>query len=166
MAQRQGATMAADEQQVHALSTGRRVGAISVRHSGKVLDVEGASGDNGVPIIQWGYHGGGNQLFQLEPLDDGSFRLVAQHSGRVLDVEGGSTENGTRIIQWDWHGGANQRFYIQALGSGYYRVTAQHSGRVLDVHGVSMAMGLRSYSGTPWRRQSTMESLQACVRTA
>ena len=97
MEQEHGATMAADEQQVHELSTGMLVGAVSVRHSGKVLDVAGASGDNGTPIIQWGYHGGGNQLFQLEPLDDGSHRLVAQHSGRVLDVEGGSTENGTGL---------------------------------------------------------------------
>src|SRR5688572_10630588 len=111
MEQRQGATMAADEQQVHELSTGRLVGAVSVRHSGRVLDVEGGSRDNGAPLVQWGYHGGGHRLFWLEPLDDGFYRLVAQHSGKVLDVEGGSTENGTRIIQWDLHGGANQRFH-------------------------------------------------------
>ena len=128
----------------------RLVGTVSARHSGRVLDVAGASSDNGAPIIQWGYHGGGNQLFQLEPLDDGSYRLVAQHSGRVVDVEGGFTENGTRIIQWDWHGGANQRFQIHALGRGYYRVTAQHSGRVLDVAGISSDNGAQIVQWDWW----------------
>ena len=119
----------------------RLMGAVAARHSGRVLDVEAASGENGAPLLQWGYHGGSHQLFWLEPLDDGSYRLVAQHSGRVLDVEGGSMENGARILQWDWHGGANQRFYLQALGRGYYRVTAQHSGRVLDVARISFHDG-------------------------
>ena len=121
--------------------TPRLIGAVSARHSGKVLDVAGGSADNGARIIQWDYHGGGNQLFRLEPLGDGSYRLVAQHSGRVLDVEGGSADNGARIIQWDWHGGPNQRFNIQAIGLGYYRMSAQHSGRVLDVSGGSTDSG-------------------------
>ncbi|MEZ4542238.1 MAG: RICIN domain-containing protein, partial [Chloroflexota bacterium] len=115
----------------------RLVGALSARHSGQPLDVTGGSTAGGAQIIQWPYHGGDNQLFHLEPLDDGSYRLVAVHSGKVLDVTAASTENGAKVIQWDWHGGPNQRFEIQATGGGYYRVTAKHSGLVLDVSGAS-----------------------------
>jgi hypothetical protein len=34
---------------------------VIARHSGRVLDVEGGSSASGAQIIQWGYHGGGNQ---------------------------------------------------------------------------------------------------------
>ena len=115
--------------------TPRLIGAVSARHSGKVLDVAGGSADNGARIIQWDYHGGGNQLFRLEPLGDGSYRLVAQHSGRVLDVEGGSADNGARIIQWDWHGGPNQQWKLARYAF------ARHSGKVLDVAGGSADSG-------------------------
>jgi hypothetical protein len=41
------------------------VGIWQSRHSGKVHDVSGWSAENGVPIQQWDWHGGNNQLWQI-----------------------------------------------------------------------------------------------------
>lgn len=51
------------------------------RHSGKVVDVSGASGAAGAPVIQWTNLGGPNQRFRLERLPEGFFRVLAKHSG-------------------------------------------------------------------------------------
>jgi beta-glucosidase len=85
---------------------------IVAQHSGKVLDVDGASMGNGAPIQQYDYLGGDNQLFRLEPLDDGYYRIVAKHSGKALDVSGASMVSGAPIQQWDWVGGGNQRWEL------------------------------------------------------
>jgi len=88
-------------------------------HSGKVLDVLGASTANGAPIIQWDWHGGDNQLFRVENALGSSgnspsgprvklYRITAVHSGKVLDVENWSQALGAKIQQWDWLGGDNQ----------------------------------------------------------
>jgi hypothetical protein len=38
------------------------------RHSGRALDVYGASTANGAQIIQWPWHGGDNQRWRLSPV--------------------------------------------------------------------------------------------------
>ena len=111
------------------------------KHSKKSLDVSGGSTASGAALIQWDFHGGGNQQFRPDHVGGGYYRLVALHSGKVLDVSGASTANGAAVIQWDWHGGDNQLFRIEPLGDGHVRIVAKHSGRVLDVSGLSTASG-------------------------
>ncbi len=41
------------------------VGILQSRHSLKVLDVSNWSTANGAPIIQWDWHGGNNQQWQI-----------------------------------------------------------------------------------------------------
>lgn len=84
---------------------------IVAEHSGKVLDVSGGSLENGAPVIQWDWHGGPNQLFNLERVPGGYlFRVL--HSKKVLDVRGASQNQGTQLVQWDFHGGPNQIFQL------------------------------------------------------
>ena len=116
-------------------------GPIFAEHSGKALDIAGFSQSPGAFLIQWSYHGGVNQLFHLDPLEDGTYRIIVDHSGLVLDVEGASMANGGRLLQWPWHGGRNQRFRIDAVGGGVVRIVAEHSGKVLDVTGASRGNG-------------------------
>jgi uncharacterized protein (DUF1800 family) len=103
------------------------------RHSTKCLDVDGASTDDGAPLIQWSCHGGLNQRWRLESTGDGYVRLIAMHSGKALDVDGASTSNGAPLIQWTPHNGINQHWQLQAVGGGYYTIAARHSGKVMDV---------------------------------
>jgi hypothetical protein len=117
--------------------------AMIATHSGKAVDISGASTNSGAELIQWDWHDQLNQRFRFDALDDGCYRIAAQHSGKVLDVEGASTAAGARIIQWDWNGGDNQRFRLEPLQGGGVRLVAKHSGKVLDVTGASTASGAR-----------------------
>ena len=125
-------------------------GPIFARHSGRCMDIEGISMDNGADATQWDYWGGGNQIFRVEWAEAGHYRLIATHSGRVIDVEGISTANGAQIHQWDWWGGDNQKFRLEPAGHGYYRLTPKHSGKALDVAGISVDNGARIIQWDWW----------------
>ena len=82
--------------------------------SGLQLDVLGgpsATGD-GVPLIQWPYWGGTNEIFQLNPTSDGYYTINPLHSGKCLDVSGNSTADGARIIQYTCLGDDNQKWSL------------------------------------------------------
>ncbi len=112
------------------------------KHSGRCMDVYGASRDNGAAIIQWDCHTGDNQLWSLVSAGNDYYKLVAKHSGKCLDVYGASRDNGARLIQWDCHGGDNQLFKREQAGS-YYRLRAKHSNRCVDVYGGQRDNGVR-----------------------
>ena len=75
-------------------------------HSGKCLDVTGASTADGAAVIQWTCGSGTNQQWTLA--SNGS--IVSRSSGKCLDVPGFSTTDGTALDQWACNGGANQSF--------------------------------------------------------
>jgi len=79
-----------------------------------VLDVAGNSTADGAGIIQWPWNGGKNQRWNMENLNDGTFRFTVQHSGKVLDVAGLNSADGAAVIQWPWNGGPNQRWRRQS----------------------------------------------------
>lgn len=68
--------------------------------SGLCVDVQGASPDDGAPVLLWTCNGQGNQRFTPRPVPDsgGRVQLVAGHSGKCLDVAG------TSVQQYDCHG--------------------------------------------------------------
>ena len=125
-------------------------GPLFSRLSGKCLDIAGISTANGADATQWEYWGGQNQIFRIEWVEAGHYRLIAQHSNRVLDVEGVATGNGAQLHQWDWWGGDNQKFRLDPVGHGYYRLVAKHSGRCADVAGVSTANGAKVVQWDWW----------------
>lgn len=113
------------------------------RHSGKVLDVNGASTADGAAIIQWPWTGATNQQWRLTPNYDGSFRLTGVHGGKVLDSPGGSSE-GAGLIQWTDNSSINQRWQlVPAATSGYYRLVNRRNGWCIDVENGSTADGAR-----------------------
>ena len=125
---------------------------LQAAHTGsKCLDVSGASSENGSALIQWQCHGGDNQVWSIEPADDGYSRVVAGNSGKCLDVSGVSTEDGAPVLQWQCHSGANQQWRVEPVGDGY-RFIARHSGKCLDVPGWSTDDGIAIYSvAVSWR---------------
>ena len=87
---------------------------VIAQHSGKCLDVSGASTDDRADIIQWQCHGGENQQWRVEAVT-GGYQLVARHSGKCLDVRGESTNDGGSIIQWQCNSGANQTWLLRSV---------------------------------------------------
>ncbi|MCF2149779.1 RICIN domain-containing protein [Desmonostoc muscorum LEGE 12446] len=78
---------------------------IVVKHSQRVLDVEGAKQDNFIGILVCGSNNQDNQKWKLEDLEGNTFKIVAKHSGKVLDVSGMSKDNGAKIQQFNWDSG-------------------------------------------------------------
>jgi len=111
------------------------------RNSGKSIDVNGGSTNNGGNIIQWDYSGGNNQQWAFNAQGNGYFSIVNKNSGKSLDVNGGSTNGGAGIIQWDYSGGDNQQWQVTNIGFGYYKIINKNSGQSIDVNGGSTSNG-------------------------
>ena len=89
-----------------------------------------------MPVVQWTCNGGDNQTWQVEPVSDGYWRVIARHTGKCPDVSGASTDDSAEIIQWQCHGGENQQWRVEAVTGGY-QLVARNSGKCLDVSGES-----------------------------
>jgi DNA-binding beta-propeller fold protein YncE len=115
---------------------------IVARHSGKALNVSGASTADGAPVIQWPYAGGAHEEWELVEVDSGFHRILARHSGKALNVEGASGSDGARVLQWPPHSGdTNAQWQVIDAGGGFQRIVARHSGKALGVAGASLADG-------------------------
>lgn len=82
-------------------------GSFMNRANGKMIDIAGASPDNGAKAIVWSQHGGGNQKFKVNA--EGQ---ILTFCGKVLDIAGGSDLDGTPVIQWSISGGSNQMWHF------------------------------------------------------
>jgi len=111
------------------------------RHSGKCLDVFGASLDDAAPVIQWTCTGGPNQQWRLERTASGAYHLIARHSGKALDVFGALVDDLAPAIQFPTNNGDNQLWTLQPASDGYVSIVAHHSGKPLDVAGASLEDG-------------------------
>ncbi|TDC42647.1 RICIN domain-containing protein [Micromonospora sp. KC213] len=78
------------------------------------LVVAGASTADGANVEQ-NACSGTNSQWRVEPLADGSVRLVARHSGRALDLADCGLPNGTNVQQWSWLDNICQRFHLMPV---------------------------------------------------
>jgi hypothetical protein len=123
------------------------------RNSGKVMEVAGASTNNGANIQQNTYTGGTHQQWDIvpfsSPLGDQSFyAITAAHSGKAADVNNFSYDDGGNVQQWQNLQGANQHWFFEYAGSGYFYIRSRWSGKYLDVAGLSIANGANIWQWT------------------
>lgn len=121
-------------------------------HSGKALDIPGASHTPGTQLIQWMAHGDDNQMFRALPFADvGDIKLVilsSMENGLVVDVSGGSAE-GAAVVQSPWSGTSSQVWWAAPFGdTGYTLYVNMGSGKVMTVAGASQADGARIVQGS------------------
>jgi hypothetical protein len=108
-------------------------------HSQKILDILNASTAQGATLVQWGYHLGLSQQWDLVPA--GSFyEIVNRHSGMVLDDYHGGRTNGTSVVQWANHNGLTQLWYLVPDGADD-QIVSYNSGLVLDVYHAGITNG-------------------------
>ncbi|MFB9179258.1 carbohydrate-binding protein, partial [Dactylosporangium sucinum] len=81
---------------------------LTAQHSGKLVDVNGASTADAAQIIQWAATGGNNQKWQAVDAGGGAVYLKAVHSGKCLDVTDASTGNGAFLQQFTCNNANNQ----------------------------------------------------------
>ncbi len=90
--------------------------ALIAAHSGKALDVEGVSTQDGARVQQWTSYGSANQQWRVVPAGFGVFNILAVHSGKALDVQGVSTQDGAPVQQWASYGSQNQLWRLSLAG--------------------------------------------------
>jgi hypothetical protein len=73
-----------------------------------VLDVVRSSTENNANIQQFGWHGGDNQRWRIEPARGGFYQIVNVNSGKCIDVQNPSTNDEVGIVQNDCTRANNQ----------------------------------------------------------
>jgi ricin-type beta-trefoil lectin protein/cellulase (glycosyl hydrolase family 5) len=114
---------------------------ITVRHSGKAMDVQSPNTDNGARVGQYTYGGNAWQQWQFQDAGSGYWRIISRHSGKCLDVVSASTADGAELVQYTCGSGTNQQFQMVANGS-YFQLKARHSSKCVDVPSASTADGV------------------------
>lgn len=118
---------------------------LTARHSGKVLDVNGAATTDGAKVQQYTANGSSAQQWRLAASStSGYYTLTNVNSSRKLAIDlnvgtnGGfsdATANGLRVFQYGTNAADNRLWKIDATSDGYYTLTNKRSGKVLDVSG-------------------------------
>ncbi len=109
---------------------------IQAKHSGKLMDISGASTSDSAQMIQYTDNGAWNQVFHLQyDEQDGYYRIVNKLTEKCMDIQGASTANNADVIQYTVKKSdtANQKFKIELVETGYYKITSKLSGKVLIV---------------------------------
>jgi len=123
------------------------------QNSGKCIDLENGSPDDGANIRQWPCNGATAQEFVLEPASGGYVLLRNVASNKCVDVFEWSTSPGGNIAQWACHGGDNQQFMLEETSNGVATIRSRLSNLALDVENFSTADGANimqwdAHSGT------------------
>ncbi len=107
-------------------------------HSGKCVDVDAASTDDGANIQQYQCNGTGAQQFDVTNMGNGVYRILNSNSGKAVDVASSSLNDGANIQQWTSNNTGAQRFAIKAIAGGF-TLRNQTSGKCVDVAAWSTA---------------------------
>jgi galactose oxidase len=110
---------------------------LQATHSGKCLNVSGASLEPGASIIQWPCLGQTNEQLTLVP-EGIAYRLVMRHSGACVAVNGASSSSGAPLVQAACSGAPNELWALAPVEHAY-RLVAQHSGLCAAVDAASPA---------------------------
>ncbi len=112
---------------------------LTVRHSGKALEVHDRATTDGARITQWSRNDGAWQQWQFVDSGDGWYRLRNRHSSKVLDVP--TTADGVQLVQNTDRNDARQQFRLADSAGGTVRLINRNSGKALDVWQWSTADG-------------------------
>lgn len=108
------------------------------------ISIAGASMDNGANLILSENQGTADQIWTLEPTDNGTYKLVNSNSLRLVGVWSGSMDDNARIVQWDDDGTDNQQWLLEKVeyeGKTYYKIINYGSGKVLGTKEGSLEGG-------------------------
>lgn len=111
------------------------------QHSGKLVEIAGASTAAGALVQQAQATGGLSQQFDFVESGDGYYRLRARHSGLVLQAA--NANSGADISQQPDSNAIAQQWRVVDQGGGAVSLVNRLSGLAMDVWGASTADGAR-----------------------
>ena len=106
-----------------------------------VLDVDGASKEDGGNVQIYEYNGTDAQKWRLTLEDDGYYSLVSLTSGLYLDLNGAIAQNSQNVWQYTGNGTLAQRWVLFANNGGYQIASAVDPTFLLDVAGAANRNG-------------------------
>ena len=98
-----------------------------------MLDVNGASKDNGANVQLYEYSNVNQKKFKLTYEQDGYYTIIAMHSNKSLDVKDASKEKGANVWQWEANGTDAQKWKIKDNKDGTYSIISKCNGLYVDV---------------------------------
>lgn len=119
---------------------------IPASNTSKALDLWGNMSEDGTNIQTYASNWTDAQIFTIEHVKDGWYKIMHTASGKVLDVEGVNPASGTNVFLWSYHGGDNQLWKFIRDGDGY-RIKSK-LGTYLDA----------SASGNVWAYEGNNDS--------
>ena len=123
------------------------------RQSGKIVEVEGRSKDDGRRVQQFAYSGQPNAQWNITAQGNGYYLLVGADSGKALTVPKGQTEDLTGLQQATVNKSPSQRWKIEKAEGNYFKLTAEITGKALTAAGTFQAGGSTivqsAYTGAP-----------------
>lgn len=115
---------------------------VTNERSGKVLDVSGASLEDGANVQQYTANSSLAQTFRITWSSDSGYYVVTNAaSGKVLDVSGGQDANRTNIQQYAPNSSAAQCWVIVKASDGTYTFRSALGGKLMEVAGGSKNAG-------------------------
>lgn len=126
---------------------------LRAQHSGKLIDVWGASTADGGNVVQWGENGGTNQHWTATHVGGGWFEFANVNSSKLLETAGMGLNDGDNVQQWAALNNSGQQWRLAGGSNGFWRICNRQSGKAIDVNGISTADGANIQQWTDWGGQ-------------
>lgn len=129
---------------------------IQNRRSGRTLDIENRSNNNGANLQLWGTNTsnpGTHRQWEVISTEGNYVRLKGVDSGKSLEVSAGNNANRANVQQWAYQGTTHQQWEIISTGSGYFRLKSRDSGKSLWADGTSNGSNVAQYAYSGWLSQ-------------
>lgn len=130
------------------------------QRSGLNLGVSGASATAGAAVVQQAADSTTNQRWQLEPAENGYYKIVNCGSGLVLGISGASTSAGAFALQWGDSLTPDHLWSVVDAGGGYSKLVNKNSGLLLGIQDASTAAGAPALQ---WSDNGTADHLWKLV---
>ena len=119
---------------------------------GYCLDVNGAANTSGTSVVGWSCHGGDNQLWTVNYLNDGTFQLTPKNATSLrLGAPAGSTGTSLQVLN---NPGTNARWIASFAADGTATLTNADTNLCLGTNGAwaGSAVQLQTCAGTSGQR--------------
>ena len=111
--------------------------------TGKVLEVENGSTENGAAIRMWKNQNEPWQQWQFIEEGERVYRIQNRFTGKVLDLVECGVVDGTWLHQWEGVHGSSQIWIVEPTNDGRVKVRSNLSGKCMDIVGMSQENGAR-----------------------
>lgn len=117
----------------------------SALNNSSVMDINGASCDNGANVQIWSSANNLAQRFLIKRYNNGDmddfYKITNINSCKNLDISAANPNDTANLDQWEDNGCDAQRFKIISVGNGQYAFWAKCGGKCINVYGGGTADG-------------------------